>query len=232
MRWLFAAGLVLALAGCGSLAAPTAKPSQSSVQIQIPPTPTPQPRPRTRGPLPAIPADDPRAVGPADAPVTVIEYSDFECPFCRQHALSVYPQLKATNVGAGQIRYVFRNYIEVPTHQAAPAAAVASLCAAQQDQFWALHDKLFATQGEWAADPAQAPAHFARYAGELGLDRAAFAACQSDRAVAQQVLDEIAEAKALGASGTPSFFVNDVYVQGAVSYAQFSGAINQALNLK
>ncbi|HEY1015372.1 MAG TPA: thioredoxin domain-containing protein [Herpetosiphonaceae bacterium] len=232
MRRLLAAGLLLALAGCGSLAAPTAKPSQAGIQIQIPPTPTPQPRPRTRGPLPAIPADDPRAMGPADAPVTVIEYSDFECPFCLQHAMNVYPQLKATNVGAGQIRYVFRNYIEVPTHRAAPAAALASLCAAAQDQFWPMHDTLFTRQQEWAADPEQAPAIFARYAGELGLDGAAFGACQNDRAMAQQVLDEINQAKELGARGTPSFFVNDVYVQGAVSYAQFTGAINQALNLK
>ncbi len=211
--------LMVVLAACGSLETqpPTARPTielKRAVNL-----------PSTTGDLPTIPADDPRAQGDPNAPVTLIEYSDFQCPFCQQHEQTVYPELIKQYVETGQVRYVFRNYIAVPEHLAAPAAGVAGLCAAKQDQFWAMHDMLFERANAWSADPDTAPDYFARYAELLGLDVAAFKECQADPAMRKQVDAESLEAQSLGADATPSFFIGKYYIRGAQSLPRFASAI-------
>ena len=220
--------VIVLLGACGSLQ-PTQPTLQPTINVQRP-TLAPQTSsiPEAQAPLPIIAADDPRAKGDPDAPVTIIEYSDFECPFCQRHVLTVYPQLVSQHVDAGNVRYVFRNYIAVPSHYSAPAAAVASLCAAQQDQFWPMHDLLFERVGDWNSNPAEAPEVLAQYAAELGLDADAFVECQADPAVATQVQRETEEALALGSQGTPSFFVNQYYVYGAQPIGAFNRAIQVA----
>ncbi len=225
--------LAFVLASCGSYA------SDSGRQVSIRPTivpSTPAPRP-TEDPLgiasefiplakPAqIPADDPRSIGDPNAPVTIVEYSDFQCPFCQRHHVSVYPELKAKYIDTGMVRYVFRNYIAVESHTSAPAAGVASFCAMDQNKFWEMYDILFERASEWSIDPTIAPTAMLKYAEELGLDSSAFAKCQADPAVLAKVNAETAEAVAAQATGTPAFFIGNYIIPGAYPIEGFDAAI-------
>ncbi|HYF64147.1 MAG TPA: thioredoxin domain-containing protein, partial [Herpetosiphonaceae bacterium] len=164
-------------------------------------------------------------IGDPDAPVTIIEYSDFQCPYCLRHAMMTFPDLKANYIDTGKVRYVFRNFIAVPEHYSAPAAAVAGMCAAEQDKFWPLHDELFYRSNEWSADPAAAPAALLGLAEGLGLDGAQFKECQNDPSVAAQAEAESQQARSLGVDGTPGFFVGQYYISGAARLATFEQAI-------
>lgn len=179
--------------------------------------------------LPVIPADDSRSLGDPNAPVTIIEYSDFQCPFCQRHIVETFPLIKANYIDTGKVRYVFRNFIAVPQHTVAPAAAVASLCAAEQQQFWPMHERLFKQPDQWYILPDRANAMFADYAIDLGLDTGAFARCLQRPELPQQVASETQAAFELGLRGTPGFFVGRQFINGAQSYPVFASAIDLAL---
>ena len=221
---------LLGLAACGSLQQepPTQQPTVELATIAPAPAAsgaeTPE-FPRLREPVAAIPADDPRALGDPNAPVTIVEYSDFQCPYCLRHALGVFRELKASYIETGKVRYVFRNFIAVEQHYAAPAAAVAGMCAAEQGQFWPMHDEMFAKTSEWGADPAAAPSVLLGYVENLGMDAGKFKECQNDPAVMAQVNAESQQAKGLGIQGTPGFLVGQYYVSGAARLGTFEQAI-------
>lgn len=237
-RCFFLLIVSVVLASCGSLAS---SPSTARPTITLPtqaPFPTQPPAaaaptggdqaasfPKIRQPLPTIPADDSRALGEPTAPVTIIEYSDFECPFCLRHVFQVYPDIKAKYIDTGRVRYVFRNYVAARAHLAAPGAAVASLCAAEQGQFWPMHDTLFLEKSTWEGDPARAKGLFAGYAKAADLDMTTFAECQNDPTVLPQVEAESQEAQSFGATGTPTFYVGQYMIVGAESFAVFEQAI-------
>lgn len=221
---------LLVLAACGTLEQqrPTQQPTIELATVAPAPASaaadTPE-FPRLRQPLDAIPADDPRALGDPDAPVTIVEFSDFQCPYCLRHAMTTFSQLKTSYIDTGKVRYVFRNFIAVPTHYAAPAAAVAGMCAAEQDKFWPLHDEMFYKLDDWSADPDAAPAALLGLAEGLGLDGAQFKECQNDPAVAAQAEAESQLATSLGVDGTPGFFVGQYYISGAARLDTFERAI-------
>jgi protein-disulfide isomerase len=157
--------------------------------------------------------------GPADAPVTLVEFSDFECPFCRrahdtlEQVLAAYP---------GKVRLVFRQ-LPLQMHPHALAAAQASLCAHEQGHFWDYHDALFGRQGHLA------PEDLRENAVALGLDTGKFSQCmESGRTLAQVKTDEAAAEK-LGLSSTPAFFVNGVLLSGAPPLTDFKRAIDEEL---
>ncbi|MFD3164568.1 DsbA family protein [Herpetosiphon sp. NSE202] len=228
--------LALVLASCGSYEADTGR--QVSIRPTIvPSTPAPPATKDTLGiasefiPLakPAqIPADDQRSLGDPNAPVTIVEYSDFQCPFCQRHHVSVFPDLKAKYIDTGKVRYVFRNYIAVESHTSAPAAGVASFCAMDQGKFWEMYDILFVRASEWGIDPTLAPKTMLKYAEELGLDSKTFAQCQADPAVLAKVNAETAEAVAAQATGTPAFFIGNYIIPGAYPMEGFDAAITLA----
>ncbi|MBA3468723.1 MAG: DsbA family protein [Herpetosiphonaceae bacterium] len=232
-RRILVALMVVLLAGCGSL---EAQPATSRPTVFIP-TRAPaveQPTnnqsqaeqfPRLEQAVEVVPATDLRALGDPNAPVTIIEYSDFQCPFCLRHVQQVFPELKAKYIDTGQVRYVFRNFIAVPQHYAAPAAAVASVCAAEQGQFWPFHDELFLTVEQWSFNPITAPGSFSKYAKALDLDLEKFDACQNNPDISDQVQAESQAAGQLGIEGTPGFFVGQYYVNGAQPLAAFDQAI-------
>jgi protein-disulfide isomerase len=224
--------LLLLLAGCGSLQPQqTARPSVTIVtavpaSAQAPASASQtQAFPRLEQPQEVVPADDPRAIGDPNAPVTIIEYSDFQCPFCLRHIQQVFPELKAKYIDTGKVRYVFRNFIAVPQHYAAPAAAVAGMCAAEQGQFWPLHDKLFTSVPQWSFNPITSPDSFSKYAKEIGLDVEKFDACQLNSDISDQVLAEGQVALQLGIDGTPGFMVGQYFVSGAQPLSAFDAAI-------
>jgi protein-disulfide isomerase len=140
------------------------------------------------------------AVGPAHAPITVVEYGDFECPNCKQ----AVPALKLLlQQFPERIRIVFRHFPLEQVHPHALLAAQAAESAGAQGRFWEMHDVLFARQQHLTRK------HLEAYAAELDLDRARFAADLDDEVYLQRVREHIAGGTASGARGTPTFFVNN-----------------------
>ena len=140
-------------------------------------------------------------LGAADAPVTLVEFTDYQCPFCRRHTASVMPQLVKDYVETGKLRYVMREFPIASLHPEAVKGAEAALCAKDQGKYWEMHDLLFAEQRKMSV--ADLRAH-----GEaLGLDMAAFNACLDEDKYAAAVKASIEEGARAGVRGTPSFFV-------------------------
>ncbi len=161
--------------------------------------------------------------GPDDAPITIIEFSDFQCPYCQR----VVPTLhQIVEKYPDQVRIVFRHLPLDGIHDRARPAAEASACAHQQDKFWAFHDILFEN------NQALSDQDFAKYAGEAGLDVAAFEKCVTDREFQVAVQNDAEEANALGLRGTPAFFVNGISMRGAKPIEEFIRVIDTELALQ
>lgn len=164
------------------------------------------------------------ARGPADAPVTVVEFTDYDCPFCTRYYRNTYHQLQ--NEYAGRIRYVVRNY-PLPIHPKAPGAAIAAECAAEQGTaaFFAYHDALFEREAELTAEL------YHRLATDVGLDRADFAGCIESGRTRQTVAVDVAAARELRIRGTPAFFINGRRLYGAQPIEVFRAYIDEELAL-
>ncbi|RPI55589.1 MAG: hypothetical protein EHM56_05135 [Chloroflexi bacterium] len=155
-----------------------------------------------------VAADSYRSMGEADAPVVVTEFSDYQCPACAQVEETLIPELIERYVDTGQVRFVFRQYPLTQIHPYAPQAAQAAVCAGEQDNYWEMHEKLFAGQGEWA-EAAEVPLDtFEGYAEELGLEGAAFEQCLSSDEAALVVQGDVMAGESLGINATPTFLVN------------------------
>jgi protein-disulfide isomerase len=183
----------------------------------------PQQQPTPSGPV-EVNSEGAFSIGETDAPVTIIEFTDFQCPFCSRHALETYPQIKAEYVDTGRVRYVFMDFPLSSIHPQAQLTAEAARCAGDQGQFVAMHDLLFSRQQEWAGRD-DAAELLAGYAGELGLDEAAFAECLSSGVHRAAVLADLEEGVRVGVDGTPAFFINGVFVSGAQPFEVFQEVI-------
>nr|CRH07179.1 Protein of unknown function. Containing thioredoxin fold [Candidatus Magnetococcus massalia] len=159
------------------------------------------------------------AMGPKDAPVTIVEFSDFECPYCRR----VQPALEEVKKAYGdKVRLVFRHF-PLSFHKLAPKASLASMCAGDQGKFWPYHDKMF----EEGVD--LQPAGLQAAAKALKLDMAAFDKCLSDEKYDDRLQADMAEASRLGITGTPTFLINGIKISGALPFAMFKQRIDTAL---
>ncbi|HXZ86717.1 MAG TPA: thioredoxin domain-containing protein [Myxococcota bacterium] len=161
--------------------------------------------------------------GPANAAVTLIEFSDYQCPFCRR-AEPVVKQLMQKY--PNDLRLVYRNMPLDALHPRARAAAIAAVCADQQGKFWEYHDKLFDNQ------QALADSDLEKYAAELGIDASAFKTCRADPATEARVNSDAEAARAAGLNGTPAFFVNGILVSGARPIEDFTRWIDQEIAAK
>lgn len=174
--------------------------------------------------------------GSPDAPLTMYEYSDFQCPFCSRYFVQTEPAVNESYVRSGQMNVVFVDFPLVQLHPNAPAAHEASLCVADQGAalYWAMHDQLFRTQSEWSNSLDPAPV-FERLVGEIGADVAAFAECFAGTEKEAIVQQNVATAESFGFSGTPSFrVVNNASGEafpliGAQPFDQFAGTIDAVL---
>jgi len=180
-------------------------------------------------PTPAAiaPTDDALILGDPDAPVTIIEFSDYQCLFCVRHFQETWPQLQAEFVDTGRVWYVFKDLPITSIHPQAPQAHEAARCAGEQGAYWAMHDRLFAGQAEWAGRSDHV-ATFKGYAAELELETAAFDACLDSGRWAGAVNADLAEGAGLGVRGTPTFFINGYPLVGAQPYETFQYAIDLA----
>jgi protein-disulfide isomerase len=232
------------LAACGAEAPPpealsAVQARQTAVALQAQPTlaplPTgaigqagPPPTPIPVAELLGITNDDPRALGDPNAPVLIVEFTDFECPFCKRFVEETRPQIVERFVETGVVRFVIRDMPLNDIHPAAQISAAASRCAADQNQFWPMYERLFAThQVEWGGAPVRDREVFIAFAADLGLDATAFTACLDDPATTAEVIAETQAAGSLGINSTPSFLVNGRLVRGALPFSTFERLIVQ-----
>ena len=159
---------------------------------------------------------------PLAAPIEMIEFSDFQCPFCLRADPTVRQVL---GTYGDRIRFVYRHY-PLPNHPNARPAAEAAACAGEQGKFWPYHDRLF-------ANPAKlSDADLKQGAAELGLNAAQFNACVDTHKLKAQVDADIKDGEQAGVNGTPAFFVNGRMISGAQPYDVFKKLIDEELELK
>lgn len=158
--------------------------------------------------------------GAKDAPVTIVEFSDFQCPFCKNATVTV-KQVVEKNVG--KVKWVFRDFPIAGLHPAAPKAHEAARCAAEQGKFWEYHDLLF------EKSPRQAPDELKQYAKDLKLDAASFVQCLDSGKHEAEVTRDIQEGSRLGVTGTPTFFINGRQLVGAQPSTAFQKIIDSEL---
>lgn len=175
----------------------------------------------------AISPTDP-VLGDPNAKLTIIEFSDFQCPYCEQLYKNVEKQLIKEYVDTGKAKFVYKQLPLVGLHENALSAANASLCAKEQNKFWEYHDKLFEIQGTGSSD-ALSVSNLKKYAVDLRLDSSKFDNCFDNKKYDSQIQADIAEANKNGINGTPFTVVGTTPVNGAQPYAQFKAAIDAQL---
>jgi protein-disulfide isomerase len=166
-----------------------------------------------------VPVDDDPTLGPEDAEITLVEFSDFECPYCQAWQQQVFGRLKQDYQGS--IRFVYRDFPLTSIHPNALEAAQAANCAYEQDKFWEYHDKLFESGLGTAA--------YIRYAEELDLDMDAFKECLDSGRYLDEVMADLDWASNLGVRSTPTFFLNGIPIVGAQPYEVFKQVVDQEL---
>lgn len=167
-----------------------------------------------------------KSTGLENAPVVVVEYADFQCPYCEQFATGPEQQLRQDYVDTGKVRFVFRHLAFIGPESL--AAANAAECANEQDHFWEYHDKLFAEQnGE--NQGAFSPENLKSFAAELNLNNQQFNQCLDSGKYQAKVQEDIDEATRLGVRSTPSVFVNGQLIANGSDYQVLQAAIEAAL---
>ncbi len=162
-------------------------------------------------------------IGPEDAPVTIVEFSDYQCPFCRRYYEQTFSQL--TEKYKGQIRYVFKDF-PLPMHPQAPKASEAAHCAGDQGKYWEMHGTLFRNQGSLGEEALK------KYGQQIGLDTAKYEKCLSSAKYASLVDENMKVARKVGVNGTPTFFINGERLVGAQPMSEFEKRIDAALKAK
>jgi protein-disulfide isomerase len=214
----FAVGILVGYVAWGRntySAAPVAAKQPSGEIVEAPVTPKAQ---YTRY---DIPTEGYPSLGPKDAKITIVEFSDFQCPFCRRFQQDTYKAL--LDAYPGQIRFVYRNLpLPATMHPDAMSAAIAALCANDQNAFWDYHDKLFSSEtlGEKT---------YIQYATDLGLNVDEFTSCLSSGKHDKFIQQDTDFSSNLGVQSTPTFFVNGLAIVGAQPLSSFTQVIDKEL---
>lgn len=203
---------------------------------QQPSTPQPVATPTLEHITYNIPTDGFPTLGPADAPVTIVEFSDYQCPFCTQFQEQTLPQLLSAY--PDKIKLVYRNFPLTQIHQNAMMAAEAALCAGDQNAYWKYHDKLFSENAQLNNQQGTVlPIDtYVQWATDIGIDGAAFQTCLSSGKTQQAVQADLNFAASLptengeaAVGGTPTFFINGERVVGALPFVAFQQIIDAQL---
>jgi protein-disulfide isomerase len=152
--------------------------------------------------------------GTPNARVVIVEFSDYQCPFCARHVRETVPEIERAYVRTGKVRYVFRDFPLESIHPQAFQAAEAARCAGEQGKFWEMHDRLFAHQNALGSEDLLA------HGEALGLDLRRFRRCLQERRFAERVRRDLREGQQAGVRGTPSFFVGIAAPGGKVRVAR------------
>lgn len=176
--------------------------------------------------------DDDPLKGKADAPVTIIEFSDYQCPFCGRFVKNTFPDIAKKYIDDGKVKYVFRDF-PLEFHKQAPKASEAANCAGDKGKYWEMHDKLFDNQSALTVDKLKL------YAADIGLDTESFNACIDSGKHADEINKDLEEGKKATVSGTPTFFIGKTQsgkkeiagkrLVGARPFSSFEQVIEQLL---
>lgn len=176
-----------------------------------------------------LPAGEP-ALGRATAPLTMVEFTDYQCPYCRRFEAEVWPKLKHDYIDTGKLRFIARD-LPLEIHASAGPAAEAAHCAGEQGRFWEMHSALLGGAADLAAGGID------RRAKAVGLDLERFHSCVAQRKYASAIEAHVREADAVGIEGTPGFVIGrvvhgelqGVMVEGALPYDQFDALLRELL---
>lgn len=210
--------IAVGLAEEGTLAEALAEPAQQQPQ---------QPQaPAQEYPL-AVVLGDAYRIGDPNAPITIVEFTDFQCPYCSRHFQQTYPQILQEYVETGLVQYVYKDFPLNSIHAQATKAAEAARCAGDQEAYLEMHDILFDRQSEWGVST-PIPV-FAAYATELGLDTAEFTRCLETNKYEEAVNIDLQQGIELGVTGTPAFFMNGYPITGAQPFNVFQSGVDTLL---
>ena len=200
------------------------------------PQPVQQPKQPSAPQRILVSLDDDPVKGNPDAPITIVEFSDFQCPFCKRFHETTLPLIQENYIDTGKVKFVYRDFpIESIHPNGAIPAAVASECADEQGKFWQYHDKIFQTQGNWERLAAEDVVNeFKSYAKELGLNTNQFNECLISGKYLDEVNKDYQDAVLYGVTGTPGFFIGNeksgyIMVSGAQPYSTFQQVLDQML---
>lgn len=191
---------------------------------------------------PSVPVQEPQKVvvsidddplkGDSNAPVTIIEFSDYQCPFCGRFFKTTLPEIEKEYIKTGKVKYVFRDF-PLEFHKQAQKAAEAANCAGERGKYWEMHDNLFENQGNLQVEKLK------QYAAGIGIDSNSFGACLDSGKYAEEIGKDMEDGKKAGVSGTPSFFIgksegdrNEITgkrIVGARPYQAFKQIIDELL---
>lgn len=172
--------------------------------------------------------DKPAAtMGKKSAKVVMVEFTDYQCPFCEQAFQQTFPQIKKDYVDSGKVFYVLRD-MPLSFHPNAKPGALAARCAGEQNKYVEMHDTLFGKQSEWVNET-DVKDKFVGYAKDLGLNVGKFTSCYTDKKYEKDVDADIALAGKVGVTGTPTFFIDGKEVVGAQPVGVFTAALDEAL---
>lgn len=172
-----------------------------------------------------------RSRGRANAPVTIYEMSDFQCPYCREFALETLPQLEREYVATGKVRFVFVNFPLTQGHPYALLAAEVGMCAAIQGAFWRFHDLAFLRQHEWAGQVDPGP-YLQALADSAGARPVELARCVGTRATEGAVQADLNAALRVGTHTTPTFFIEGGVIEGAAPLEVFRQVLDSVYQAK
>ena len=204
-------------------------------QIKTAPQPVQQPTQPGAPQIIKVSLDDDPVKGNANAPLTVVEFSDYQCPFCSKFYTETLPQLEQNYVDTGKIKFVYRDMPIDSLHPNARAAAIAAECADEKGNFWDYHNMLFEKQAEWKSLTAtEIQNTLSKYATDLGLQSASFESCMNSQSIADEVNKDALDGALYGATGTPTFFIGNekngfAKFVGAQPYTAFQAAIDAQL---
>ena len=235
-RWPVSSALlciILTLILSGLVGCSTPEPAPTNTPTNTPATPTleagstpeegstPE---ATREPL--VPLDDDPVLGSPDAPVTIIEYSEYLCPYCRTFALETMPRIEEEYIDTGLVKLVFRDF---PVHgDPAWILAMVAECAADQGKFWEMHTFLWERTEQWSQSE-DILATFQGYAEELSMDTEEFTSCLQEGTVVERIIEDRNIGVQDGVDATPTFFINGTPIRGALPFEEFQKVIEEKL---
>ncbi|NNL58853.1 MAG: DsbA family protein [Nitrosopumilus sp.] len=183
-----------------------------------------------------ISLDDDPMKGNTDAAITIVEFSDFQCPFCAKFHETTLGQIEKEYISTGKVNFVYRDFPVQSTHPNAIPAALASECADDQERFWDMHDMIFENQRSWQdLQITQSVDMFRQYAMKLGLDTDEFDSCLESGKHLEEIRNDLNDGRTYGVTGTPGFFVGNekigfVKIMGAQPFSSFQQVIDVQLN--
>lgn len=223
------ADISLPVQGPVAVQAPPAQPDEAGEPEVQADAPAAEDNPEPSAPTPTIMdfvlSDARHFQGSDDALVTMIEFSDFKCPFCGRFSTETLPQIREQYINPGKVRFVYKHFAILGPES--NRTAEATECAAEQDKFWEYHDRIFADQASTRSTLSDD--RLTVLADEIGLDTPAFNECLASGRYASQISQESLTVQSMGLRGTPGFLINGVFISGAQPFEVFQQVIEEQL---